>query len=203
MCLRCDSGQYQTEYGATACRDCPGGHFCSVDAAVACSPNTYNPNTSSYLVTDCVPCPSFTTTGTSTGVAEVAGCVCTSGYYRPADGGKCRPCPIGTDCNAVTGTTAQTLPVRRGYYRLTERSSDVRRCPDAGAGCAATECADSTSACLGGDNAEELCRPGLTGPFCMLCHNDTATSRMFYQAADKLNAARCRSCDDLTSTGLS
>jgi hypothetical protein len=51
------------------------------------------------------------------------------------------------------GLTIRTLPLLRGYYRTSTSSSDVRRCPDANAGCQQSSmsfCRTSTSGCLGG-----------------------------------------------------
>ena len=40
----------------------------------------------------------------------------------------CCICPVGTNCN-VGGIPLTALPLRAGYFRLSEDSSDVRRCP--------------------------------------------------------------------------
>ena len=54
---------------------------------------------------------------------------------------------------STKGVTVLTLPLLRGYYRPSELSLDVRRCPDANAGCQQSStdaCDTSTSGCLGG-----------------------------------------------------
>lgn len=102
-----------------------------------------------------------------------ASCVCQRYHYNSvADGGlSCGYCPIGTICD-TPGLTLTTLRLKVGYYRPGAHSIDVRRCPDAADGCAATGvalCAESTSTCRGGDNATAQCSAGFTGVFCKLC----------------------------------
>ena len=50
---------------------------------------------------------------------------------------------------------------------------DARICGDASANCPAgtTECAESDSGCVGGDDPAAPCCPELTGIFCLLCAN--------------------------------
>ena len=62
-----------------------------------------------------------------------------------------------------------TLPIKPGYYRRSENTTDVRRCPDAAIGCSDNAaCDDSKSGCRGGNVSEGngLCHDGLTGVFC-------------------------------------
>ena len=203
QCLGCDAGEYQNETGATECVPCKRGHFCSTDQMNSCAPNTYNPNVSSYLVTDCQPCPSLTTTGESFGVEDVDGCACNVGFYRDA-AGACIVCPLGTECEATgAGLTVRTLPLKRGYYRLSGNTSDVRRCPDASAGCVTSECPNTTSGCRGGSDADLPCMPGLTGPFCRLCSNENNDSLTFYEPASDLLDATCRPCSEIGQTAES
>ena len=61
----------------------------------------------------------------------------------------CRVCPVGFDC-AVAGLTLESLPTRRGYFRASNRSTDVQRCPDAAVNCEGKfVCSASTSGCRG------------------------------------------------------
>jgi hypothetical protein len=56
--------------------------------------------------------------------------VCSPGYYNAASPEaiaskvNCTR-PSGSDCRGVAGFTLATLPVKRGYYRLHDRSVDV------------------------------------------------------------------------------
>ena len=46
----------------------------------------------------------------------------------------CQVCPTGTACEGAA--TLDELPLQRGYYRIDDNSTDVRKCPDADANCA-------------------------------------------------------------------
>jgi hypothetical protein len=93
----------------------------------------------------CHECPPNATTLSSHTPSE-AGCVCKPGFFRPTEQpGLCLPCPIGASCDEAN-TTAATLWIRRGFWRLTAASTDVRRCPDAAAGCSEGAAADDAAA---------------------------------------------------------
>ena len=114
------------------------------------------------------------------------------------------------------GVTVSTLPVSRGYYRASARSSLILRCSDSGAGCGVrTECANSTSGCLGGEDFALACQPGLTGIFCKLCDpldspNSTypnnasavAVARMYYVGATATDVAHCEACGGTAATAI-
>ena len=97
---------------------------------------------------------------------------------RPANGSTfCRSCPSFAECAAYT--TLATLPMPRGYYRLSNASYDLRRCPDFGEG----------SGCIGGVSADEgPCKEWLRGPYCTLC-NITDASRYY-----SLRDSACLEC---------
>jgi hypothetical protein len=95
------------------------------------------------------------------------------------------------------------MPIKRGYFRLTNYSVDIRRCPDAALGCSnKPECKESNSGCLGSVNRdtitqergaqESLCRTGLSGPFCRLCNSTDAA--VYYAAATNDKTASCVAC---------
>ena len=102
----CDRGRYKSEAGNSLCDQCPSDAF------------TVEP-----------------------GAASLYECVCNKAYYNTEeDGMTCAPCPIGTSCKEEErpsggGIDIRSLPVQPGFYRLGDTSVDVRRCPDAGAGC--------------------------------------------------------------------
>jgi len=79
-------------------------------------------------------------------------------------------CKTGSSCSAdVSGVTLETLPLMPGYYRISNVSDDLRRCPDFG----------DSSGCVGGVGlGEGPCKEWLTGPYCRLC-NVTDRSRYF------------------------
>ena len=91
----------------------------------------------------------------------------------------CCVCPVGTNCSAG-GIPLETLPLKAGYYRLSDDSSDVRRCPDAAANCTyANQCPETTSGCAGGSDIASVCRPTLRGIFCTQCEADTNHTRYY------------------------
>ena len=63
-----------------------------------------------------------------------------------------------TDCSAP-GVTIETLVLKPGFWRQSERARYVRTCP----------VGDNNQSCLGGSNTSEQCAPGYRGPLCNLC----------------------------------
>ena len=103
----------------------------------------YNANNQSA----CVKCPehAFTLGPSSTSLAD---CLCDRGYHNDeAQGGvHCAACPVGTSCSG--GATLATMQLKVGYYRQSNRTIDVRRCPDAGVNCAGlSRCVDLAPDC--------------------------------------------------------
>ena len=147
-------------------------------------------------------------------------CVCKAGFHDTSRDEssivRCAECPSGSDCHSA-GETLSTLPIKRGYFRPSNHSLDVRRCPDAATNCSDTaECTESTSGCRGtidspaadASNGSSLppgrlhtsglengCNPGLTGIFCLLCA--PSDSRVYYSSATSSELAECRECRDL------
>ena len=206
---------------------CPLGHWCTAGATVACTSGTYNNATNADLATACRPCPSKAASGVAS--TSIDQCYCEAGYYDTA-GTKpveCVPCFIGTACTsayaqAQTGVTLATLPIAPGYYRLSNASSDVRRCPDAAANCSdAPECPETTSGCVGtlavdapappesdgtpaaaarrlqeaGEAGSRIgCHANLTGVFCRLCSASLDGVKTYYSAATSGARAQCKEC---------
>lgn len=101
-------------------------------------------------------------------------------------------CPVGVNC-VFPGVTLRTLPLKRGYFRASDVTIDVRRCVDAAANCSGTtECEESSSGCAGGQHLETTCMPGLGGIFCTKCLN--GSSNIYYSAATKGQDASCEEC---------
>ena len=128
---------------------------------------------------------------------SVEQCVCDEGYFD-AGNRSCEPCFSGTDCKGTKGIAISTLPIVRGYWRPGSSTVDVRRCPDANAGCTDVHmsCANSTSACLGGADLMTRCADGLDGVLCRLCATDRDIngSLLYYIAASDNEVAHCASC---------
>jgi hypothetical protein len=167
--------------------------------------------------TACIPCPSDSNT-LGTNATSRASCLCNSHFYDAnasevidtylidamvkvgrvpvimlAAVVECTPCTVGTACTTL-GATLEHLPLRQGYYRLHAGSDDVRRCPDAAAGCSVTgvaACHESTSGCRGGEHLNSSCAVGLHGTFCLLCLEEGVV----YRDANSRDVATCIDCD--------
>ena len=122
------------------------------------------------------------------GSSSVSACKCVKGYYDAIDDPidvECHPCPIGSACEEL-GSTLALLPLLPGYWRTSNQSSDLRRCPDASL--------QDKSACANING--QPCKPWTTGPYCRVC-NVTDGSRYF----DSGQSA-CVECGDIAATLL-
>ena len=112
----------------------------------------------------CLPCPTDATTE-GLGSVAIESCVCNKGFIiSQEDGlvhgeGDCMRCPPGTTCDTI-GLRMQELPLKTGWWRVSNTSFDVKRCEDYND--------DAGSGCLGGPNAQ-ACKGNLAGPLCVLC----------------------------------
>eukprot|EP00966_Prymnesium_polylepis_P098705 2285520-Prymnesium_polylepis.1 len=102
-----------------------------------------------------------------------------------------------SDCPRA-GIALDTVPIKRGYFRLNEDSIDVRRCPDAAAGCSnKPECEESNSGCVGSADGYRV-GDGLNNDAASLCRpvcNESDASR-YYAAATDQGPAQCPVCND-------
>jgi len=87
----------------------------------------------------------------------------------------------GTECNTI-GMKMQELPLKPGWWRISNTSVDVQQCDDHGA--------DKGSGCIGGPNAAG-CKESLSGPLCVLCKAGSG-----YYFDKDLN--ECRECGTST-----
>jgi len=200
----CPPGTYGSRDGlrsALECTDCEPGFYCRSGVRNDCGEGFYNAISGATTFDECTRCPRFSTTRT-TSANQSSMCECIGGYYdsrtRQANGSAdCKPCGTGMNCSfSSLGTTLETLPISRGYWRPSTSSIDIRRCPDASANCT-DRCNMTTSGCRGGPDESLYCAPGLHGPFCELCMRTNLTVRVFYDKASSDNVARCPQCKDL------
>ena len=171
---------------------------------VPCPVNTYNGETGQTFATACALCPlnSVTTNESSTSIDD---CLCIEDFYDTiaGPGVHCAMCPVGTACKG--GATIDRLPVRPGYFRLDNRSIDLRKCPDASINCDdAPVCEKTTSGCQGGTDStgDALCHPHLTGFFCGQCADHNLSTRVYYRPATKDEVAGCSECQDTLGVSL-
>ncbi|KAL3926142.1 MAG: hypothetical protein SGPRY_003439, partial [Prymnesium sp.] len=185
VCTPCEPGTFQPSSSAKECNECPRGSYCLKGASnpIGCESGAGI----AFAVTQ------------ERRSRSSEGCVCESGYYNSsAVNRSCAVCPSGTDCD-VPGFTLETLPVRRGYFRLSGKSIDVRRCPDALANCTdSSECPETTSGCAGTlrlNSSTRGCHDGLEGTYCLLCTRHEG-KRVYYSAASSRERAQCKECPD-------
>lgn len=202
--IRCEDGTFGAKAGLASqreCTRCGEGYWCASGIRYACPAGTFNPRHDASNILDCLPCPSNSNT-THSASTNVDACVCESGFYDAsmlaigdASSISCRQCPLGTNCG-YSGITIGTLPLMRGYFRLTNRSTQVMRCGDAAANCShqLQECPTSSSGCFGGPNFQQRCNANLSGVFCLLCQTSSDDERQYYISASPGGPARCELC---------
>ena len=175
---------------------CPVGFYCSAAASYSCPRGTWNNLTGQDDSSKCRPCPDpERMTTLYEGTASVEDCVCLASYYK-ASNGSCLVCPVGTECSEA-GVSISTLPVIAGYFRASNTSIDVRRCPDAGENCGGRDdCDESSSGCRG--NVSQPCEPSLAGIMCQLCQDDDH----YYVPASGESRAHCSECGGTFETTL-
>ena len=165
--LPCPSGLYGSTTGLSAisdCTPCPKGFWCSAGKAIACPLHTYNNVTGADDQGDCISCPPHAVTE-FTSAHSISQCICEENYYdaEEPDQVHCKRCPLGALCERQ-GRTLSHLRLRHGFYRASNRSVDVRRCPDAVPNCSTTKCDGLLSGCLG--EPTQPCVDGLRGHYC-------------------------------------
>jgi len=166
---------------------CQPGHWCTAGTQVDCEVGFYNPHTASNNQSACIKCPDRASTRQAAST-DVSQCLCEPGYYNDhaEHGVNCATCPSGTNCSQW-GATMRNLPIRRGFYRHSDRSANVWPCPEEG-----------KSACKGTIEDDAKCFEGTDGVFCQLCVN----SSVFYQrAVGEMVHATCMQCGDFGSLG--
>ena len=183
-CLVCAQGKQQPSAGQTECEQCPPGSFSGAGSprCTPCFKGTY----ASEDATECFECPEGATTA-QVGSLSIEDCVCGQGFYNNmTDGVNCLECPVGTIC--APGTTLTNLVLQKGYYRPSNTSIDVQRCPDA---------AFNGTGCIGGSGSP--CAAGLKGAFCELC---VVEGSNFYSEATSISPASCKACANAASGSM-
>jgi len=198
----CAQGTYGAREGLKSqaqCMECPKGSYCERGARVDCGLSAYNPLTRATRQEDCVPCPD-NSRSLFFGSTSRDDCLCVPGYYVSSNRtAGCNKCPVGAACIDL-GQTLEELPIRKGFYRISNGSDDVQQCQDALYNCSGAsggECAHSASSCTGGADHEARCAAGTTGVFCLRCESWDLESvgREYYVATTHDAPAHCKRCD--------
>ena len=219
----CDDGTFGEVAGLSRrdeCTICPSGSFCSRGERFDCAAGTFSPFTGSMQSTDCTSCPLYSNT-TGPRATTIDECYCDEGFYDRRVLRKdsrlaeldCRECPVGANCSSPRITLA-TLPLQRGFFRLTNRSETLYACVDARTNCSSQlgSCPTSTSACFGGPHFPQACVNGTGGVFCLLCASSRQESasgggasgaHQYYVAASGAETAHCKECTNSVGEGLS
>ena len=100
---------------------------------------------------------------------------CPAGLYE--SNRECIPCPRGFVCG--TGSFIETLGIIPGYWRATNISLDIQRCPGT----------NGTSPCVGGNAS--WCAEGHEGLFCTGCVKQHGGKRRYFDEA----SIRCQDPD--------
>ena len=156
---------YNSLPGATTktdkCQACPRGQYISAtmsnceatqcEANEASCPGAISP-TDQCLVRGCAQIPNS--------IADDDGnCACTASFYLKTNNDfsqTCEICPLGADCS-VAGSTLTKMPMKPGYWRSSNLSLEVLKCP-------------AFEACSGNQSEDRgLCAEGNRGPLCMIC----------------------------------
>ena len=100
---------------------------------------------------------------------------CAQGFYE-LDGSSCVECAsvVGADPDCPAGSTVATLRLQQGYWRLSNRTTDIvpcesqRACSPSSADAGRAAAADATT-----DDGSGYCGDEYRGPLCALCVNET------------------------------
>jgi hypothetical protein len=102
-------------------------------------------------------------------------------FYDALNERVCVKCPEGTLCDVDGNATLAGLVLQPGWWRLSESSDEVHRCPH------------GSLACRGGLSfTDGYCTDGHQGPLCAVC------TKNYYFSPDE---SKCVSCEDLPDLG--
>ena len=173
-CVRCPPHTTTTDAGASSaeqCR-CASGRVPLAGGRCGCPRNQFYSRQQDI----CSACPERT--GSPAGADQCT--VCREGFYlhdeeRTASSDACEPVLLGMQPS--WNTTVRTAILQPGFWRLSARTTDIRRCDGTA----------NSSGC-GGGTTSGGCRTGQTGPRCTVCTD----REEFYDTAAKTGVcSRC------------
>jgi uncharacterized membrane protein YbaN (DUF454 family) len=202
VCAPCAEGYFSAFAGALSCDICNTGTFAAGEGAAECEPcaeGTFNAQPGRAV---CEPCPHML--WSRPGSRECP--ICAAGFFESTTG--CEVCPKWADCpRHLTNLTLRTVPLKFGYWRLSDRTADVRSCTTTknatvsaclGSVDGTNVTAESTSGGLLGrklqdeesstPEADRYCMPGHTGTLCRLCLAEDT----YYDT----DSSSCKPCTD-------
>ena len=152
-CTYCRPGMYQPVEGMTTCETCGIGSFSANELSCELCPVGYVCPLAGQRAGK--PCPLGSTTK-DRGTETSNDCGCQEGMYDNATAGQnisCTPCPVGAECTGfgIKRTLAQ-LPLKPGYWRTSNNSFDLRRCP------VHPDASKKSTGCVGGVGDEGPCK---------------------------------------------
>lgn len=126
-CVPCQPGHFKSGTGTQKCEPCAAGYFLASEggeACLPCHPSTYQ---DAAGATACTLCSARTN---STAGAVSCG-LCARGFYRKdvsvvASEMTCKVCDERVDC--PSNSTVATLVLHRGYWRLSNASTELQVC---------------------------------------------------------------------------
>eukprot|EP00617_Octactis_speculum_P011113 CAMPEP_0185792090 /NCGR_PEP_ID=MMETSP1174-20130828/158731_1 /TAXON_ID=35687 /ORGANISM="Dictyocha speculum, Strain CCMP1381" /LENGTH=788 /DNA_ID=CAMNT_0028487107 /DNA_START=446 /DNA_END=2812 /DNA_ORIENTATION=- len=165
FCLSCPPGKYQNESLSAHCYNCQIG-YSSPQGSTTCTACQRGKYADSAGIAKCINCPEGKygngthvvscercRDGTWSKTGEIKCTHCTANYYRKAS--KCVACPDGAACPKFT--TLQNMQLKEDYWRSSQESSIVLRCPE-------------LRRCRGGyANDSSFCKAHFEGPYCAVC----------------------------------
>ena len=173
----CVAGTWSGVHGllaASECDVCPLGSYCPTGASLPtpCPAGRVGRQERLAALEFCSPCPDL-----STSLAGSSACTgCVDGYYAElaGEGGGaeqvvCWPC-LEPEQGAVCAANSilATVELRPGYWRMSNRSTELSKCVKVGSGDGST-----VTACVGGKEAEVrgrgYCVAAHSGPLCQVC----------------------------------
>jgi hypothetical protein len=186
-CEACDPGTFKAAIGNDQCQACPAGSVSQQNGAASCD-NCAQGSTPAPDAKSCTVCES----PTSASPGSISCSICATGFFlantsSAASGGNCKECPLGANC--AVGTSAETLVLRKCFWRHSSATAILRSCKQRG----------DWSPCRGGNvsgsdvSGDGYCESGYRGPMCQLCDTADKHSKYF----DTLQA-KCYDCGDVT-----
>ena len=161
---------------------CAAGQLLMDDGTCGCAAGSMpNSNAARRAFEPCISCSTVSTSSWAFPGDTTCGRCRENLFYSDATG-RCEPCPLGGVCAA--GSRIETIILEVGYWRLSNRTIDVRQC--------LFHYDQAMTPCRGG-LVEEVCEGNLHGPLCDSCDRPTSTSDGSYFDS---SIARCIVCPE-------